>query len=111
MHSDGKHNGNSDVPHPNLQVYLLGVVEFESALAFQRRLVYQISGERTQAAMLMCEHPPLISVGREGSWAHMAGDPGEPRRLPVRWVNRGGGCFLHVPGQLAIYPIMPLDRL
>ncbi len=30
------------------------------------------------------------------------------RRLDVRWVNRGGGCVLHAPGQLAIYPIVPL---
>jgi len=32
------------------------------------------------------------------------------RRWPVRWVNRGGGSLLHLPGQLAIYPIVPLDQ-
>jgi lipoyl(octanoyl) transferase len=25
-------------------------------------------------------------------------------------VNRGGGCWLHLPGQLAVYPILPLPR-
>ena len=30
------------------------------------------------------------------------------RRLDLRWVSRGGGCILHAPGQLAIYPLMPL---
>ena len=29
----------------------------------------------------------------------------------MRWVNRGGGCLLHLPGQMAIYPVLPLDRL
>jgi lipoyl(octanoyl) transferase len=29
----------------------------------------------------------------------------------MRWVNRGGGCWLHLPGQLAVYPILPLMRL
>src|SRR5207249_1220258 len=33
------------------------------------------------------------------------------REWPVRWVNRGGGCLLHLPGQLAVYPILPLDRM
>ena len=31
--------------------------------------------------------------------------------MPIRWTNRGGGCLVHCPGQLAIYPIVPLDRL
>src|SRR5262249_22258205 len=31
------------------------------------------------------------------------------RQLEVRWVNHGGGCLAHLPGQLAIYPIVPLE--
>lgn len=96
-----------------LQVYLLGLVEFEAALNLQRRLVYEISGDRDAAALILCEHPPTITVGRQGSRAHILADLDELRlrRWPVRWVNRGGGCLLHVPGQLAIYPILALDRL
>ncbi len=95
-----------------LQVYMLGLVEFEAALALQRRLVYQVSGDRTTSGLILCEHPPLITVGREGSWSHLHCGPEElhARRWRVRWVNRGGGCQLHVPGQLACYPILPLDR-
>lgn len=95
----------------NLQVYLLGSVEFEAALLLQRRLLYDISGDRTQAALVLCEHPPLITVGRHGSRAHIYYDLDElhHRGWPVRWVNRGGGCWLHMPGQLALYSILPLD--
>jgi lipoyl(octanoyl) transferase len=107
-----RHSGRTDSCSP-LQVYLLGAVEFEAALALQRLLVYQTAGERDRAALVLCEHPPLITVGRQGSWAHLLGEPEEQgwRRWPVRWVNRGGGCILHVPGQLAVYPVLPLDRL
>jgi lipoyl(octanoyl) transferase len=96
-----------------LQVYLLGSVDFEAALALQRLLVYQVSGDRSQAALVLCEHPPSITIGRQGSWAHIRLDPSElrTRGWPVRWVNRGGGCLLHLPGQLAIYSILSLDRL
>jgi lipoyl(octanoyl) transferase len=98
---------------PILQVYLLGSVDFEVALALQRRLVFEIAGNRSTAALILCEHPPLITVGRQGSWAHILCDREElrARGWRVRWVNRGGGCLLHMPGQTAIYPILALDRL
>src|SRR5262249_60022966 len=97
---------------PVLQAYLLGTVEFEAALGLQRRLVYEVSGDPNRAALLLCEHPPLITVGRQGSRSHILCEPDElrARRWQVRWVNRGGGCLLHVPGQLAAYPVVALDH-
>jgi lipoyl(octanoyl) transferase len=96
-----------------LQVYLLGEVDFEAGLRFQRRLHYEVSGDRSRAALVVCEHPPLITVGRQGSRSHIRAEPEElrARQWRVRWVNRGGGTWLHFPGQLAVYPILPLDRL
>src|SRR4051812_46729466 len=96
-----------------LEAYLLGCVDFESLLNLQRRLVYEIGGERSRGVLILCEFPHLISVGREGSNAHIHYEPDElwARGWPVRWVNRGGGCLLHGPGQLAVIPVMALDRL
>jgi lipoyl(octanoyl) transferase len=98
---------------PSLHAYLLGLVDFEAALRLQRQLVYYASDETAQAALILCEHPPVITVGRQGSHAHILYEPEEldTRHWPVRWVNRGGGCLLHLPGQLAIYPIFPLQKL
>lgn len=96
-----------------LQAYLLGSVDFEAALAWQRRLAYTVSGERDSAYLILCEHPPIITVGRQGSRAHVRieGPELQLRGWRIRWVNRGGGVMLHVPGQLAVYPVLPLDRL
>lgn len=96
-----------------LQVYLLGVVDFEEVRRCQRRFVYEVSGDRSRGVLLLCEHPPLITVGRDGSRAHILADDPElrARGWPVRWVNRGGGCTLHLPGQLAIYSVLALDTL
>jgi lipoate-protein ligase B len=97
-----------------LDVRLLGTVDFESVLFLQERFVYEISGrEDVFGGLFLCEHPPLITVGRSGSRAHITVEQKElaARRMPVRWVNRGGGCLVHAPGQLAVYPIVPLDRL
>ncbi len=93
-----------------LQVYLLGTVDFETMLRFQRRLHFDVCDERIAAALVVCEHPPIISVGRLGSHAHVRSDAEAPA-LPLRWVNRGGGCILHMPGQFALYAILPLERL
>jgi lipoyl(octanoyl) transferase len=103
---------NSSPIPPPLEVYLLGLVDFEDVQQLQRRLVYEL-GEGGGAALVLCEHPPTISVGRSGSRTHIIPDDDELRSLEirVRWINRGGGCVLHVPGQLAAYLVWPLDRL
>ncbi len=38
----------------------------------------------------------------------MQSGPVRNGQIEVRWVNRGGGCLVHCPGQLAVYPIVPL---
>src|SRR5438105_2064981 len=98
----------ADSADPALQVYLLGLVEFEAALTLQHRLVYEVSGQRSSAAIILCEHPPMVTVGRRGSGRHLDCGPIDMRNRgwPVRWVNRGNGCLVHQPGQLAIYPLL-----
>ena len=41
------------VPGNVLQAYLLGTVDFEAALLLQRRLHYDIAGDRDQAAVIV----------------------------------------------------------
>jgi len=97
---------------PVLEVYLLGTLDYDDALRLQRRMVFEVSGSGGQlAALFLCEHHPIITVGRLGSRAHIECDDEElaARGLSVRWVNRGGGCNLQVPGQLAAYSIWPFQ--
>lgn len=95
----------------SLRAYFLGRVDWSSALNWQNALV--VEAWRTgQASVILCEHPPLLSVGRHGSYRHMLLDLEELQRRgwSVHWVNRGGGCWLHLPGQLAIYLVIPLGQ-
>jgi lipoyl(octanoyl) transferase len=94
-----------------LEIYLLGLVDFDEIQQVQRRLVYDLGDrEGGGGALILCEHPPTISVGRSGSRAHILLDDEElrSRGVAVRWVNRGGGCVLHLPGQLVGYLALPL---
>jgi lipoyl(octanoyl) transferase len=96
-----------------LCAYLLGTLGHDDYLALQRRLVYDITGDRDLGALVLCDHTPGVTIGREGSRLHIR--PGleelHARRWRVRWVSRGGGAMLHLPGQVACYPILALDTL
>jgi len=102
-----------EVQPPAVAVHLLGTIDYDAVLALQQRLVYEAGGRADgQISLLLCEHPACITVGRQGSRADIRLGPRglASRRLAIRWVNRGGGAVLHAPGQLAIYPIVPLAR-
>lgn len=105
---------NSLMQSDSLEVHLLGVVDYDAALYLQERLVYEISGRNDRmGGLLLCEHPPIVTVGREGSRADLQISHEElsARGIELRWMNRGGRTIVHVPGQLAVYPILPLERL
>jgi lipoyl(octanoyl) transferase len=95
----------------SLEVHLLGEVPFDDALGLQQRLVYEAGGHSGRTIwLLVCEHPPVITIGRLGSRAHLRASAAElaSRQIELRWVNRGGGLLVHSPGQLAVYPIVSL---
>jgi len=97
-----------------LDVYLLGVVDFDAAQVLQQQLACELRSRVDRRAIcLVCEHPPLISMGREGSRSQILCEPGDlaARQIDVRWMNRGGGALMHAVGQVALYPLVPLDRL
>lgn len=96
-----------------LDVYLLPLTPWTEAMALQRRLVFEVSeSPRRRGALILCEHYPIITVGRQGSRRHLDPFDEEPRpgqEVETCWTNRGGGCWLQVPGQLAAYPVLPVE--
>jgi lipoyl(octanoyl) transferase len=96
-----------------MQIFFLDRIDFDTAFQLQQRLIAEVAQrEDGQIQLLLCEHPPIITIGRGGSPGEVATQSGalRSREIEVRWVNRGGGCLLHCPGQLAIYPIIPLRQ-
>lgn len=52
------------------------------------------------------EHPPVFTLGLNGSREHLLA-PGD---IPVVQVDRGGQVTYHGPGQLVVYPLLDLGR-
>lgn len=81
----------------------LGRAEFRRVLADQLAARERVwAGE--PGVVLLCEHPPVITLGRSASVANIlaAGD------IPVERIERGGEVTYHGPGQLMIYPVVRL---
>ncbi len=59
--------------------------------------------------LIICEHPPVVSIGRDGSIADLVAEPEDlvARQLDIRHVARSGGVILHGPGQLSGYLMLP----
>ncbi|MBA61984.1 MAG: hypothetical protein CMJ76_06415 [Planctomycetaceae bacterium] len=91
--------------------FMLGRVGLNKYLRLQQQILETQSYASDRIQVLLCEHDPIISVGRMGSHAHIRlhSDRMKAGTLKSVWVARGGGCILHRPGQLAIYPLIPMN--
>ena len=98
----------------SLEVFLLGTVDLESLLRLQEQFRDEvIQRDDRLGGLFICEHPPVVTIGREGSRTDVRREPAELQRLgiDVRWLNRGGQAWMQCPGQLSAYVIVPLQRL
>lgn len=94
-----------------LNAQWLGRVDYRDGLALQQRLVAERRAGRIADTLLLLEHPPVITLGRNGDPAHvLADDAGlRARGIEVHRIGRGGDVTYHGPGQLVGYPIVQLD--
>ena len=82
-----------------------GLVEYEEALAIQRKIHGEVaSGERPNTLMLL-EHPSIYTAGKRTLAEERP--IGDTRVLDV---DRGGKITWHGPGQLVGYPIVRLKN-
>jgi lipoyl(octanoyl) transferase len=57
-----------------------------------------------EGRVILCEHPPVITLGRSGKLDNVL-DAGP---VPVERIDRGGDVTYHGPGQLMVYPVIRL---
>jgi lipoyl(octanoyl) transferase len=88
----------------------LGRVEYGAAWELQRRLVDARKAGAVPDVVLLCEHPHVITLGRNGKLAHLRVSSHVLRQMGVSFfeTDRGGDITYHGPGQLVGYPILNL---
>jgi len=104
------------MPCPNRPVLqLLALpepIEYEAATRLQERLVAERAAALLPDTLILCEHPPVITLGRSFHPENLREAPLdlEARGIRVRPAARGGDVTYHGPGQLVGYPIVELTR-
>lgn len=95
-----------------LAVYKPGRVDYQAARGFQLEMQRCRREGLITDTLVLAEHPPTITVGRDGGFEHILADSGELARqgIKVYQVERGGSVTYHGPGQLVAYPVIDLAR-
>jgi lipoyl(octanoyl) transferase len=96
-----------------IQYLYLGRVDYAEALRLQAELVTLRQQERIGNVLLLLEHPPVLTLGRNANRSNVLASDEllASRGVTLHEINRGGDVTYHGPGQLIGYPIFDLRSL
>jgi len=93
-----------------ISVVQLGRVDYSTALKLQQTLVDLRKAGQVGDTLLLLEHPPVITLGRNAKRANVlvSEDQLSQSGVEIFECDRGGDVTYHGPGQLVGYPIFDL---
>jgi lipoyl(octanoyl) transferase len=93
-----------------LNLLQLGRVFYAEGLALQHHLVELRHQQRIHNTLLLLEHPPVLTLGRNSQRENILASDEllASKAVQVHEINRGGDVTYHGPGQLVGYPILDL---
>lgn len=97
---------------PRLRARWLGRLPYSEAWDLQRAFHEgRVEGRTGDDYLLLLEHPPVFTVGRNGDLSNLLVDQSQvvERGAELHHVDRGGDITFHGPGQLVGYPIIALE--
>jgi lipoyl(octanoyl) transferase len=91
----------------------LGLIGYAEAYALQKRVVAARKADALEDVLLLCEHPHVITQGRNGKPAHLLASENILRQkgISLYETSRGGDITYHGPGQIVGYPILNLAAI
>jgi lipoyl(octanoyl) transferase len=96
-----------------IQYLYLGRVSYDEGLRLQAEVSALVAEGRAQNVLLLLEHPPVLTLGRNANRANILASDEllASRGFTIHEINRGGDVTCHGPGQLVGYPIFDLRSL
>lgn len=94
----------------HIHLLQLGRIPYTEGLRVQAEVVAARKAGTIGDTLMLLEHPPVLTLGRNASRANILASDDElaKRGTEIHEVNRGGDVTYHGPGQLVGYPIFDL---
>jgi lipoate-protein ligase B len=91
----------------------VGLMGYREAWELQKRVVAARKAGAIEDLLLLCEHPHVITQGRNGKREHLLASEHVLRQKGVEFhaTDRGGDITYHGPGQIVGYPILNLGAI
>ncbi len=91
----------------------LGLIGYAEGYALQKRIVAARKTEAIEDVLLLCEHPHVITQGRNGKREHLLASEHVLQQKGIEYyeTSRGGDITYHGPGQIVGYPILNLGAI
>jgi lipoate-protein ligase B len=95
------------------QIVDLGLMGYAEAWMLQKRVVAARKAHAIEDVLLLCEHPHVITQGRNGKREHLLASEHVLQQKGVEFhaTDRGGDITYHGPGQIVGYPILNLGAI
>ena len=93
-----------------ISIVQLGTVDYATGLKLQQQLLGLRKEEKIGDVLLLLEHTPVITLGRNAKAANVIASPEllAQRGVELFECDRGGDVTFHGPGQIVGYPIFNL---
>jgi len=110
-------------PETGIRIIEKGLIDYKEAWDFQESLFNSLTEIKMRNRdkdtpdpvpnyLIICEHPPVYTLGKSGSGDHLLIDEQGIEKIGASFykINRGGDITHHGPGQLVVYPIFDLEN-
>ncbi|MDP4221120.1 MAG: lipoyl(octanoyl) transferase LipB [Bacteroidota bacterium] len=96
------------------EVHLISLPEtsYSEVWELQRSIFGRLVGGEEEDTLILCEHPPVYTLGRVTEAHNILFTDDELRKIGAEKfeIERGGDVTFHGPGQLVGYPLLNLSR-
>lgn len=95
----------------NIEIIDLGLIKYGLFLKQQEIIFEQAKAGLFDSALIVCQHWPVITLGRQAVSSNILVDPVEleSRNIKTYKINRGGDVTYHGLGQIMVYPVINLN--
>ncbi len=98
---------------PQVKLLDMGVLPYGEALHLQETELDRVVRGDSPGTIFFVQHPSVLTLGKNSDLAFLKYAPEyfTDRGIEITRCERGGEVTAHMPGQLVVYPILPVGRL